>query len=721
MANRQGLELQRTLAFFPCFEYCSGPRFHPRLGPMKRTLAEEKIQGSLEDGHYIVFDIETTGGNPERNCITEIFAVKYHRRKMQQSFYSLVNPQMRIPPIVSRMTGITNKSVARAPKIHDVMPAFLEFIGEDVLVSHNTIGDLRFLHYFARHCCQKELENFFLCTHLLTEKLLPDSPDKSLSGLCKYLGLPVEADHRADADGFATVELFAKLLDRLKEEGVGQIRDAIRLQGDTASGLRVGWNVSGEALARASVVEDWRRGRPVPDGYVEGIEALEELGQDARDVAGLAVFRTQDPLEELRLVVEDMHRHAPGLDGPLELAEQFDDYCVYNSTISMPVYQRGEPPFRTTGGDLVFENGRPVRQGTERANVVLTVPRGEAPVDGWPVAVFVRTGGGGDRPLVDRGVRPGPDEEPEVPGSGPARDLAWAGFAAISVDGPHGGLRNVTGGDEQFLMFNVLNPAAMRDNVRQSAAELTLLPDLLDELEVDAGGCGGSKAGFDGEHIAIIGHSMGATIAPLTLATQPRYGAAVLSGFGGSWVMNIVHKRSPLDVRPLAEGILGYPQDTLTEHDPALGLLQLAGESADPPVASHVLSARDEPVHVYMAQGIVDSYILPPIANAGALSLGLDLAGDALDAEHAELASYVPLDERLPLVGGRRLELPVSGSDGGRTAVVVQHAEDAVEDGHEVYFQTEGPKHQARCFLQTWVRDGVPTVPVAGRETDPCR
>ena len=93
---------------------------------------------------------------------------------------------------------------------------------------------------------------------------------------------------------------------------------------------------------------------------------------------------------------------------------------------------------------------------------------------------FVRTGGGGDRPLVDRGVQAVHDAPPLVPGSGPAQEFARVGYAGVQVDGPLGGLRNTTHGDEQFLIFNVFNVAALRDNVRESALELVVLSSVLD-------------------------------------------------------------------------------------------------------------------------------------------------------------------------------------------------------------------------------------------------
>jgi hypothetical protein len=215
---------------------------------------------------------------------------------------------------------------------------------------------------------------------------------------------------------------------------------------------------------------------------------------------------------------------------------------------------------------------------------------------------------------------------------------------------------------------------------------------------------------------------MGATIAPLTLAVEPRYRAAILSGAGGSWIENVIHKLSPLPVKPLAEILIGYPPRglELTEHDPFLNLLQWAGEAADPPAYAWNLvhDAPNDPIHVLMLQGIVDTYILPPIANTTSLSLGLDLAGGSLDVDEPRLSEFLPLEELLPYREREQLTLPASGT-AGATAVVVQHLEDGIEDGHEVMFQTEGARHQVRCFLESYLT-GMPVVVAAGSVLDPC-
>jgi hypothetical protein len=369
----------------------------------------------------------------------------------------------------------------------------------------------------------------------------------------------------------------------------------------------------------------------------------------------------------------------------------------------------------------------------EKARAVLTVPRAAMPAAGYPAVVFSRTGAGGDRPLVDRGVQAMTGGPADAPDTGPALEFARAGFAAISIDGPLGGLRNPTGGDEQTLIFNIANPGAIRDNIRQSALELVLAAGILSSLQVDTHDCSGSAASshFDPGHLALFGHSMGATIAPLALAFEPRFGAAILSGEGGSWLSNILYKEKPLAVRPLAEALVGYPAigRTLTEGDPALSLVQWAAESADPPVyGTRIAGAR----HVLMVQGIVDHYILPPMANASSLAFGLDLAGTPLDdaasspaTGAAELAPFTPLGKLLPLSGRSAIALPAKGNvpsvagTGGVTAVVVQHAGDGLEDGHEVVFQRPEPKYQYRCFLATYVKGG-PTVPAPMMGTEVC-
>lgn len=209
-------------------------------------------QAHIEQAKYIVFDIEASGGNPQKNGLTEVCALKVHDGEIVDQFYTLVNPEVRIPPIVRRMTGINQKMVQNAPLAKEIMPKFMEFIDEHILVSHNTQGDLKFLNHFAKVHCNQDIENFFICTHLLSEKLTPQAKDKSLTGMAKHFNISVDDDHhRADVDAHLTLELFRRLRSILIEQDVTTVEGAVRVQQDLESGIRMGWQVPKEQLREA--------------------------------------------------------------------------------------------------------------------------------------------------------------------------------------------------------------------------------------------------------------------------------------------------------------------------------------------------------------------------------------------------------------------------------------------------------------------------------------
>ncbi len=217
--------------------------------PPKSKRIDGFLNSVLDDVVYIVFDVESTGGNPERNAMTEICALKYQQGEVVDQFYSLINPKMPIPPIVRKMTGIDNKMVRNAPPIEEVMPKFVEFIGTGVLVSHNTIGDMKFLRHYSQKTTGRAIDNYFLCTHLLVEKLAPEAPNRSLKGLGQFFKfVPKGALHRADADAYMTLDLFLELKSRFAAHHLSVLADAIRFQGDYESGVRLGWAVDAGSL-----------------------------------------------------------------------------------------------------------------------------------------------------------------------------------------------------------------------------------------------------------------------------------------------------------------------------------------------------------------------------------------------------------------------------------------------------------------------------------------
>ncbi|MDW3650481.1 MAG: exonuclease domain-containing protein [Bacteroidia bacterium] len=165
---------------------------------------------------YSIIDIETTGGNPKVDRITEIAIFLHDGEKVIDSFISLVNPMMPIPDFISRMTGIDNEMVSEAPKFYEIARQVVEMTEGSIFVAHNVRFDYSFI--------QKEFRQLGytysrkqLCTVKLARKLMPGDTSYSLKNLCKRLGITNEASHRAWGDARATTTLFEILLQKEKE------------------------------------------------------------------------------------------------------------------------------------------------------------------------------------------------------------------------------------------------------------------------------------------------------------------------------------------------------------------------------------------------------------------------------------------------------------------------------------------------------------------------
>lgn len=198
--------------------------------------ASVAIQGRLDDlgtplldVEFVVLDLETTGGSPANDRITEVGAVKIRGGEVLGTFHTLVDPEVSIPPLISALTGITNGMVADAEPIEVVLPCLLEFLGGAVLVAHNASFDRRFVQAnLERHGYQR-MANRVVCTARLARKLLPrdEVPNVRLATLAAYLGATVAPCHRALTDARATVDVFHSLLERAGSYGVLALEDLI--------------------------------------------------------------------------------------------------------------------------------------------------------------------------------------------------------------------------------------------------------------------------------------------------------------------------------------------------------------------------------------------------------------------------------------------------------------------------------------------------------------
>lgn len=165
---------------------------------------------------FAIIDIETTGGSYTASRITEIAVIIHDGLSVVDKFTTLINPEVKIPYHITRLTGISNEMVANAPKFYDIAKQLIEFTKDKIFVAHNVGFDYGFIREEY-----KSLGYDFslpkLCTVQLSRKLLPGKRSYSLGNLCEELNIGNKARHRAEGDAIATTELFELLL-RVKNE-----------------------------------------------------------------------------------------------------------------------------------------------------------------------------------------------------------------------------------------------------------------------------------------------------------------------------------------------------------------------------------------------------------------------------------------------------------------------------------------------------------------------
>ena len=188
---------------------------------LKEIVTNDKGQGLEED--FVVFDIETTGFSLVNNKIIEIGAVKVSRGEITDRFSAFINPEVPIPFEIEKLTGIRDDMVMDAPKIDVVLPQFLEFCKDTILVAHNANFDMSFI---MENCDKMQIPHDFtyVDTVGIARVLLPGQAKHTLDAVAKTLGVSLENHHRAVDDAEATAEIFVKFLSMLKKEGADTLQ-----------------------------------------------------------------------------------------------------------------------------------------------------------------------------------------------------------------------------------------------------------------------------------------------------------------------------------------------------------------------------------------------------------------------------------------------------------------------------------------------------------------
>ena len=195
------------------------------------------VQGSFDDlgtplskVTFVVLDVETTGGSTASASLTEVPAARYRGGEQLATYQTFVRPDERIPPYITALTGISDAMVVDAPRIGEMLPSFLEFLGGGVVVGHNVRFDLSFLNHALESTGRDRLANASVDTLALARRLVRDMvPDCKLGTLASTLRLPHQPSHRALTDVLATGDLLHLLLERAGTYGIVGLKELLEL------------------------------------------------------------------------------------------------------------------------------------------------------------------------------------------------------------------------------------------------------------------------------------------------------------------------------------------------------------------------------------------------------------------------------------------------------------------------------------------------------------
>ena len=288
---------------------------------MQRSFDE--LGTPLSEVTFCVLDLETTGGTAADGGITEIGAVKLHGGQRVGTFRTFVNPGHQIPLQITRLTGIAQSMVDDAPPPDAVLPTFLEFLGDAVIVGHNVRYDLGYLNAAMERSGRPKLANRVLDTLRLARRLVRDEvPNCRLGTLADRFRLPNRPSHRALDDALATGDLLHLLIERAASFGVCGLEDLMDLPTITAHPQAAKLRLT-EHLPRKPGVYLFRDGggrtlyvgkatdlRSRVRSYFSGDERR-KVGQLLREVERIDHVVCPSPLEAAVLEVRLIHRLEP--------------------------------------------------------------------------------------------------------------------------------------------------------------------------------------------------------------------------------------------------------------------------------------------------------------------------------------------------------------------------------------------------------------------------
>jgi len=183
----------------------------------ERIQSREQLKTPLDEATFCIIDLETTGLDLAQDVIINLAAVKIKKNKITKIFDAYTRPPFPVPVASIQWHGITDEMLRGKPTVAEVLPEYLSFIGDSVIIGHHINFDLRMLSKHLQESYQTNLNNaLWLDTMLLHRLVIESNTSTQLDDLLNLYCIECDQRHKALGDSIATAKLFLRILKELQ-------------------------------------------------------------------------------------------------------------------------------------------------------------------------------------------------------------------------------------------------------------------------------------------------------------------------------------------------------------------------------------------------------------------------------------------------------------------------------------------------------------------------
>lgn len=210
-------------------------RIKPRAKTARKYFSEpEGLEQQIDQADYVVIDIELTGLDQKKDSIVAFGGIRMHGGKiiLEDSFYELVRPKPELAHKSVTIHGLTPSDLSSKPEINEVLPRFLKFCGNDVLVGFLPLIDIEFINREMNRIYGRMLGNpivdVFIAHKWINQRQgFSNTVTPSLYDIAESHEIPARQAHNALADAFITAQVFQHIIPQLMLQGIRNIRELV--------------------------------------------------------------------------------------------------------------------------------------------------------------------------------------------------------------------------------------------------------------------------------------------------------------------------------------------------------------------------------------------------------------------------------------------------------------------------------------------------------------